>query len=263
MVRTRTSTRPRHDVLAGLSDLSGADGSARRLAALMATCLQAALLISGGSPEVADLFCASRLGGDWGGVFGTLPAREWGFVVSPRLRPAQRPPPDRSRHGRSAFSGPVGGTTLCAMTTLDTLHVRRPGGHHQHRLPGRAGGDRVGRAARGGGDPRRARRPARLAQADRERELRLAGGAADDGHLVQRQVRRGHHRPPLLRRLPERRHGRGARRRARPRAVRCAVRLRAAALRHRRQPRRVLGDLGDARRSVRRSPSTAPRTSTT
>ena len=52
------------------------------------------------------------------------------------------------------------------------------------------------------------------------RELRLAGRAADHGHLVQRQVRRGHRRSPLLRRLPERRHRRVARRRARPRTLR-------------------------------------------
>ena len=95
------------------------------------------------------------------------------------------------------------------------------------------------------------------------RELRLAGRAAHDGHLVQRQVRRGHGRPPLLRRLPERRHRRGARRRARPRAVRRAVRLRPAALRHRRQPGRLLVDprppgrvagAGEARRQERQRP---------
>ncbi|MGH3500804.1 MAG: acyl-CoA dehydrogenase family protein [Nocardioidaceae bacterium] len=63
-----------HDVLTRLADLSGAEGSARRLAAMMATCLQGALLVGGGSPEAADLFCASRLGGDWAGTFGTLPS---------------------------------------------------------------------------------------------------------------------------------------------------------------------------------------------
>jgi putative acyl-CoA dehydrogenase len=26
-----------------------------------------------GDPAVADAFCASRLGGDWAGTFGTLP----------------------------------------------------------------------------------------------------------------------------------------------------------------------------------------------
>ncbi|MGH3506563.1 MAG: acyl-CoA dehydrogenase family protein [Nocardioidaceae bacterium] len=60
-------------VLVGLSDLAQAEGSARRLASRMAACLQGALLVAGDSPEVADLFCASRLGGDWAGTYGTLP----------------------------------------------------------------------------------------------------------------------------------------------------------------------------------------------
>jgi putative acyl-CoA dehydrogenase len=63
-----------HQVLTGLADLSKAEGSARRLASTMAVCLQGALLVGGDSPEVADLFCASRLGGDWAGTYGTLPA---------------------------------------------------------------------------------------------------------------------------------------------------------------------------------------------
>jgi putative acyl-CoA dehydrogenase len=36
--------------------------------------LQGALLLRHGDPGVADAFCASRLGGDHGGAFGTLPA---------------------------------------------------------------------------------------------------------------------------------------------------------------------------------------------
>ena len=52
-------------------------------------------------------------------------------------------------------------------------------------------------------------------------------------------------------------------RRARPRAVRLAVRLRPAALGHRRQPRRVLGDPGHPGRGARAWPSSAPSTSTT
>ncbi|HZX08366.1 MAG TPA: DNA alkylation response protein, partial [Kribbella sp.] len=56
-----------------LADASNAEAGARRLAALMALCLQASLLIRHSTPEVADAFVASRLAGDWGGVFGTLP----------------------------------------------------------------------------------------------------------------------------------------------------------------------------------------------
>jgi putative acyl-CoA dehydrogenase len=39
----------------------------------MALVLQGALLVQHAPPEVADAFCASRLGGDWGAAFGTLP----------------------------------------------------------------------------------------------------------------------------------------------------------------------------------------------
>jgi putative acyl-CoA dehydrogenase len=47
---------------------------ARRIAETMATVLQGALLVRYGDPAVADAFTASRLGGDWGHAFGTLPA---------------------------------------------------------------------------------------------------------------------------------------------------------------------------------------------
>jgi putative acyl-CoA dehydrogenase len=36
--------------------------------------LQGALLLKSSSAEVADAFCASRLDGDHGGAFGTLPS---------------------------------------------------------------------------------------------------------------------------------------------------------------------------------------------
>ena len=36
--------------------------------------LQASLLVRTPTAAVADAFCASRLGGDWGHAFGTLPA---------------------------------------------------------------------------------------------------------------------------------------------------------------------------------------------
>ncbi|GGQ72428.1 DNA alkylation response protein [Streptomyces flaveolus] len=46
---------------------------ARRLVELMTLTLQASLLVRHAPPAVADAFCASRLGGDWGHAFGTLP----------------------------------------------------------------------------------------------------------------------------------------------------------------------------------------------
>jgi putative acyl-CoA dehydrogenase len=39
----------------------------------MALALQGSLLVRHGHPAVADAFCVSRLSGDWGTVFGTLP----------------------------------------------------------------------------------------------------------------------------------------------------------------------------------------------
>jgi len=48
---------------------------ARRLVEGMALALQGALLVRHAPAAVADAFCASRLGGDWGYAFGTLPAR--------------------------------------------------------------------------------------------------------------------------------------------------------------------------------------------
>lgn len=48
------------------------EGDMRRLVADMATCFQASQLIQHGNPQVAELYCASRVGGDWRGTFGTL-----------------------------------------------------------------------------------------------------------------------------------------------------------------------------------------------
>jgi putative acyl-CoA dehydrogenase len=46
---------------------------ARRVAGLLALCLQGSLLLRFAPPAVADAFCATRLGGDWAAVLGTLP----------------------------------------------------------------------------------------------------------------------------------------------------------------------------------------------
>jgi putative acyl-CoA dehydrogenase len=60
--------------LAQLADPVEAQASARRLVERMALVLQGSLLVRYGHPAVADAFCASRLGGDWGVAFGTLPS---------------------------------------------------------------------------------------------------------------------------------------------------------------------------------------------
>ncbi|GAA3226835.1 acyl-CoA dehydrogenase family protein [Actinocorallia longicatena] len=56
-----------------LLDLGTIELRARRIAERFALILQASLLVRHGHPAVADAFCASRLGGDWGIAFGTLP----------------------------------------------------------------------------------------------------------------------------------------------------------------------------------------------
>ncbi|MFJ5933454.1 acyl-CoA dehydrogenase family protein [Streptomyces sp. NPDC093071] len=61
------------ELLAELADLDGIEARARRLVERMALVLQGALLVRWAPPEVADAFCAARLGGDGGAAFGTLP----------------------------------------------------------------------------------------------------------------------------------------------------------------------------------------------
>lgn len=55
-------------------DLETIESRARRVVERMALALQASLLVRYGDEAVADAFCASRLSGDWGQAFGTLPA---------------------------------------------------------------------------------------------------------------------------------------------------------------------------------------------
>ncbi|MER7732962.1 acyl-CoA dehydrogenase family protein [Streptomyces erythrochromogenes] len=61
------------DLLTDLADLEGIEARARRVVERMALVLQGSLLVRWAPPAVADAFCASRLGGDWGTAFGTLP----------------------------------------------------------------------------------------------------------------------------------------------------------------------------------------------
>jgi putative acyl-CoA dehydrogenase len=61
------------EVRKSLGDLATIELRARRVAERMALVLQASLLVRHSVPAVADAFCASRLGGDWGQAYGTLP----------------------------------------------------------------------------------------------------------------------------------------------------------------------------------------------
>ncbi|QPP05968.1 DNA alkylation response protein [Streptomyces bathyalis] len=76
------------DLLTELSDLEGIEGRARRLVERMAQVLQGSLLVRYAPAAVADAYCASRLGGDWGAAFGTLPRTLDLAAIADRARPA-------------------------------------------------------------------------------------------------------------------------------------------------------------------------------
>ncbi|MFJ7118763.1 acyl-CoA dehydrogenase family protein [Streptomyces albogriseolus] len=75
------------DLLTDLADLEGVEGRARRLTERLALVLQGSLLVRYAPPEVADAFCAGRLGGDAGAAFGTLPPTLDLTSVVERARP--------------------------------------------------------------------------------------------------------------------------------------------------------------------------------
>ena len=58
---------------AELGDPDELEFRARRVVELAALCLQASLLVRHAPSEVADAFCATRLGGQGGRAYGTLP----------------------------------------------------------------------------------------------------------------------------------------------------------------------------------------------
>src|SRR3954469_11664862 len=64
------------------------EASARRLVESLALSLQAALLVQHAPAAVADAFCATRLGGDHGTSFGTLPAAVNTAAILERAWPA-------------------------------------------------------------------------------------------------------------------------------------------------------------------------------
>ncbi|MFJ8672501.1 acyl-CoA dehydrogenase family protein [Streptomyces sp. NPDC093589] len=75
-------------MLGALADPERAQLMARTLAERMALVLQGALLVRYSHPAVADAFCASRLDGEWGNAFGTLPAGVDLTAVLERARPS-------------------------------------------------------------------------------------------------------------------------------------------------------------------------------
>ncbi|CAN5429151.1 DNA alkylation response protein [soil metagenome] len=70
-----------HDTLTMLGDGSMLEVNARRLAMRMALCLQGSLLVRFAPAEVADVFCSSRLGTSYDGVFGTLASGDFATIM--------------------------------------------------------------------------------------------------------------------------------------------------------------------------------------
>jgi putative acyl-CoA dehydrogenase len=71
-----------------LTNTADAESRARRVVERMAVVLQGSLLLRYGDPVVAETYCASRVGGDWGHSFGTLPSSTDLASIVARHRPA-------------------------------------------------------------------------------------------------------------------------------------------------------------------------------
>jgi putative acyl-CoA dehydrogenase len=85
-------------VLESLADTSEPEVGARRLAGQMAACLQGALLVQHSPAAVADAFCATRLGTEYGGTFGTLPRGTDLASLVARATPVVQDQPLRAPH---------------------------------------------------------------------------------------------------------------------------------------------------------------------
>jgi putative acyl-CoA dehydrogenase len=72
---------------AELADSDEVEYRARRIVELAALCLQGSLLVRHAPAEVADAFCATRLGGEGGHAYGTLPTGTDVSTIIERHRP--------------------------------------------------------------------------------------------------------------------------------------------------------------------------------
>lgn len=70
------------------ADRSDIEPRARRIVERMMTVLQGALMLRHAPPAVSDAFIASRVGGDWGHAFGTLPGSLDLRAIAERARPS-------------------------------------------------------------------------------------------------------------------------------------------------------------------------------
>ena len=83
--RTRAWTATSNGCGRSSSDLDTIQYRARKVAEDICLALQGSLLVRHGHPAVAEAFLATRLGGQWGGAFGTMPT---GLDLAPILERA-------------------------------------------------------------------------------------------------------------------------------------------------------------------------------
>jgi putative acyl-CoA dehydrogenase len=96
---TTTGSDPRLDahvdaLKPALSDVETIQYRARKVAEDISLALQGSLLVRHGHPAVTEAFLASRMGGQWGGAFGTLPT---GLDLAPIIERAMVKVPDARR----------------------------------------------------------------------------------------------------------------------------------------------------------------------
>ena len=83
----RTTTSTRRSPGSAASSTPPTRAAARRLVERLALCLQGSLLVRHAPAEVADAFCATRLGGEGGRAYGTLPPGVDAAAIVERHRP--------------------------------------------------------------------------------------------------------------------------------------------------------------------------------
>ena len=116
-------------MLESLADTAELEVGARRLAGRMAACLQGALLVQHAPAAVADAFCATRLGTEYGGTLGTLPR---GTDLAAHRRPhhpGRLDQPLRAPHeggGRRAADVLRGDVDRCRRPADVAVHAPRP-----------------------------------------------------------------------------------------------------------------------------------------
>ena len=136
----------------------------------------------------------------------SVAGRDWRCEVG--LTTGERPPSRAERLGHWDEEPAMAVGTLLRDLSLTVRRPRRRACRSRRSPSPPPSTSSRGSTRRSPRHPAGARRPTHAPQAHRERELCVARGAARDGQLAERQVRRGRAGPPVLRRLRQRRRHR-------------------------------------------------------